>query len=544
MRDSVVYLAKNIKLDKNYKNVLKYSEQQMIELITNQNNLVYYGNKFSFLREDGSIKVEVPYSQALQSNYIAFQNPDYSNKWFFAFIDKVEYISNATTKIYYTIDLFSTWWSYWSPKACYVIREHVEDDSIGLHTVPENVETGDYIIAGVEDLAYDGNSYYICAGISDDILTNDTPDKFYNGVVSGLTYVVLKTNVDVNRLISRYNKASKIDAIYSLFMIPSSFLGVSPQWRKDSTGLINFAYISSNNSYYSLGEVVLGRRNILGEGNVGYTPKNNKLLTFPYIYILADNNAGSTSIYKYEYFKNPLNCVFASLGSISAGCGIKTVPRNYKGVESESDFIASCNFGESINNAKLPIGSWTNDVYTNWLTQNGINIATSVLTGSLQVAGGVLMSSSGVGAVAGAGNIASGGLSIASTIGQVYQHALAPDQAEGNVNSSDVMFSVGKIAPTFYQMSIKIEFAKVIDGYFSRCGYQVNSVKVPNMLHRQNYNYVMIGNEETLCYCNNHNGIMIPASDLNQINNMFRLGVTLWNDHNNLGDYSVSNNIN
>lgn len=544
MRNSIVYLAKNIKLDKNYKNVLKYSESDMINLITNQNNLVYSGNNFSYIREENSIQMEIPYGIALQSNYLAFQNPDYSNKWFFAFIDKVEYISNKVTKINFTVDLFSTWWSYWSPKACYVIREHVASDNIGEHTVPENVETGDYVVVDAEDLEYieyDNQKFFVCAGISEDILTNNTPDKFYNGVVSGLTYIALKTNFDVNRLITRYNTAGKIDAIYSLFMIPA----FNAQWTQDATGLVNFAYITSSNTFFDVGEINISRSNYLGNDDVGYIPKNNKLLTYPYIYILADNNAGSTAIYKYEYFKNPLMCNFKSIGSISAGCNIKTVPLNYKGVEADtSTMIEAMNFGESLNNAKLPIGSWTNDVYTNWLTQNGVNIATSLLSGTLQVAGGVLMAGSGAGAVAGAGNIASGGLSIASTIGQVYQHSLAPDQAEGNVNSSDVMFSAGKIAPTFYRMTIKREFAEIIDGYFSRMGYQVNKVKIPNMLHRQNFNYVMIGNEETLCYCNNYNNIMIPASDLNNINNMFRLGVTLWNNHNNLGDYSVSNNIN
>ena len=45
-----VYLAKNIKMDKNYKSVLGYTEQQMITLITNNNNLVYSGTDLSFIR--------------------------------------------------------------------------------------------------------------------------------------------------------------------------------------------------------------------------------------------------------------------------------------------------------------------------------------------------------------------------------------------------------------------------------------------------------------------------------------------------------------
>ena len=37
-----------------------------------------------------TVDIEVAYGTALTANYIAFQNPDYSNKWFFAFIDDVE----------------------------------------------------------------------------------------------------------------------------------------------------------------------------------------------------------------------------------------------------------------------------------------------------------------------------------------------------------------------------------------------------------------------------------------------------------------------
>ena len=36
---------------------------------------------------------------------------------------------------------------------------------------------------------------------------------------------------------------------------------------------------------------------------------------------------------------------------------------------------------------------------------------------------------------------------------------------------------------------------------------------------------------------------MIPASALDFINSLFRSGVTIWNNHENFGDYSVSNSI-
>ena len=70
-----------------------------------------------------------------------------------------------------------------------------------------------------------------------------------------------------------------------------------------------------------------------------------------------------------------------------------------------------------------------------------------------------------------------------------------------------------------------------------------NAIQYPNMLHRENYNYVQIAKDSTTAYSNNHNNICVPATELESINNIFRSGVTVWNNHDNFGDYSVSNNI-
>ena len=92
-------------------------------------------------------------------------------------------------------------------------------------------------------------------------------------------------------------------------------------------------------------------------------------------------------------------------------------------------------------------------------------------------------------------------------------------------------------------MSVNNEYAKIIDDYFTRQGYKINQIKVPNMSHRQNYNYVQIADDDNVAYPNNHNNICPPPKDIDTINKLFRRGVTMWNNHSNLGDYSVSNNI-
>ena len=93
LRNSEIIICKNIKLDKDYKNVLNYTENQMLALC--RGNAVATATDYSFIRkEKGYIKTSFSYNDALKCNYLSFQNKDYSNKWFFAFIDDVEYVSD------------------------------------------------------------------------------------------------------------------------------------------------------------------------------------------------------------------------------------------------------------------------------------------------------------------------------------------------------------------------------------------------------------------------------------------------------------------
>ena len=96
LQNSKIIICKNIKLEKDYKDVINYTEQQMVTLCTT--NAVAIDSTYSFIRsEKNVIKTSFSYEDALKCNYMAFQNPDYSNKWFFAFIDDVEYANDGTS---------------------------------------------------------------------------------------------------------------------------------------------------------------------------------------------------------------------------------------------------------------------------------------------------------------------------------------------------------------------------------------------------------------------------------------------------------------
>lgn len=544
MRNSIVYLAKNIKLEKSYHNVLKYTEQEMINLITSQDNLVYSSNNFSYLREDNIIKIEIPYDLAIESNYVAFQNPDYSNKWFFGFIDKIEYISNKTCGIHFTVDLFSTWWSYWSPEACYVLREHVADDTVGLHTVPEDIDTGDYIVDFEKTLDL-LNPYKIVMGTTVDYsidpntgvvtIQGDNGGGIYGGIKTAYKYYYFESNQATSKLgdvLKAYASAGKSDAIGMLFIAPTLLI---PKYDETVTddGDVRDTYTPTMLYWNDNRASDLYRPFTLD----GYTPKNNKLLCYPYCYLLMSNNNGGNAIYNYEYFEisasSDYSIDFLIQATLTPSMSGLISPLAYKGL--------AINYSESLQLPKYPICGWVTDLYTNWLTQQGINNPANISKSAMIGAVGGFATGGPVGALlGGVGGVLNAGTNI---VLDMKNHEFIPPQAQGNTNTGDVTLAMNRSTFTAYGMCIKYEYANIIDSYLSRMGYKVNTIKIPNLSHRQNFNYVQIGNTENLCYTNNYNGIMIPASDLKTINDIFRQGVTLWNNHTNLGDYSVSNNI-
>lgn len=551
LRNSIIYLAKNIKLDKDYRSVLNYSESDLISLITNNSNLVYSATDYSFLRDTGTIQVNAPYGTIIQANYMAFKNQDYANKWFFAFIDEVIYRGDSCTEIRYTIDVWSTWYSYWSAKSCYVIREHVVDDTIGANTVAEGLDTGDYIINSVDYVSYDVNTDIIIA-VSDLNIKgdNDTYLKYYDDnnfgrVFQGEYYFLFTGNNkydNAKKFITMYDLAGKGDGISSVFMIPGTMTNKLGSKQDYTISYSNtFTGQSVTCTYYIFknnGAIAIETDKQVSINNTlnGYSPHNNKLFVYPYNCLEVTNNNGGNVIYQYEQFINN-QPRFNVYGVVTPGCSIRLVPLYYNKLSEHQpptqDGILY-GYNDGINLGKLPIGSWKSDVYINWLTQNGINQTWSMVKNSVNAIGG---------AVSGTGGVASGIMGIADTLVNNEQRQVIPDSAKGNTNNGDVCFATYSTMFQINKKSIRAEFARIIDDYFTRQGYKINRTKVPNMSHRQNYNFVQIAQDDNVAYPNNHNNICPPATDLQEINNLFRRGITIWNNHTNLGDYSVSNNI-
>ena len=493
-------------------------------------------DNFTYQRKDNVIRYPAHIDSIMGYNYVMYQNEAYTNKWFYAFITDMEYINDNMTLISIKTDVYQTWMFDMVWKKSFIEREHVNDDTVGLHTIPEKLETGEYVCNSKSTL-FSGNDTYICiacADVPDDLGKTNT--LFYNGIFSGTQIFLFETYLSAANFIRAMDLDEKQAAIVSVFLAPISlFTGLTITFVNGSitTGgqTIQFQYcrlpVSSTHALMNTSSSITVPSTI-----DGYTPKNNKLKTSPYSYFYVSNNVGADTTFKYEEFTNN-SAVFKTVGAITPGCSIRCVPTNYKKLADSGNSMNSFNAGITVG--KYPICSWNNDTYTNWLTSNSVNLGWKAVGGVAGIIGGAALIASGAGAGVGIGMIAGGIGMISNTLMETYNHSLVPDQAQGNTNSGDVAYSAEKMEVVAYKMSIRAEMAAVIDNYFSMFGYQVNSLKIPNITGRTNWNYVKTNGA-------NIQGD-IPENHLNEIKTIFNNGVTLWHNPTTYLDYSQSNTI-
>ena len=481
-------------------------------------------DRCTYQRKEGVIRYltdnSLTYEDLLEYNYCMYQNENYSDKWFYAYIDNIEYNNDGMSVVSITTDAFQTWQFDIEYKKSFIEREHVNDDTIGLHTIPEGLEHGPYINAkSSESFSYADNCYLVIGTTEMYDENVERPASVYNGIYGGLIYNVFKSTSSANAFISNLDEAGRGDIIDCLFMIPQSMaLTTQTDEYSFTRGGSSFLFylLKGSSSAYNFGSVAITRPTYVG---TNYTPSNNKLFCYPYNSLIISNNVGTSGEYHYEEFSNINSISFNVYASITPGCSIKAIPNNYKGITS--------NIEESLNGAKLPICSWNTDVYTNWLTQNSVNNSIGILSSGINLITGALTGN--------VGGVINGALGIGSKMGEIYEHSFTPNQARGNTNSGDVVYSTGNSDFNIYYMTIKNEYAKIIDNYFSMFGYKVNDVKLPNITGRLNWNYV-----KTIDI--NITGD-IPQSDLQTIKDMFNNGCTFWHNPTTFLDYSQSNTI-
>lgn len=570
--NSDVYILKNVPLEPSFDHTIWFDspEQQATAFTTYA--LAFYFDKVSYQRYPRPyITLDKTADELFDCNYMMFRNTAYGMKWFYAFITQVEYISNTTSRIYYTIDPMQTYLFDVNVGQCFVEREHAMTDAIGDNLNPESFELGEYVY----DADYFPNiflktNYVICIlatwkatykdnkWVIEDSSTGGV-GGVDSGIYTGLTKNLFKYDLsnpracveNANAVIMEATKANKADGIVSITMYPKFFMNWSITGDL-ATGLVPDT-VDSIPAFSGTFD--------------GYKPKNNKLYTAPFCGVYVDNLQGNAANYAYEYFADR-KPTFNIVGAVNGNLECASIPINYKGLPT--------NFQESLLMGGFPQCAWNVDTFKAWIAQNKYAIAAGVATTTIDTVKNVAMAATGVGMageVAGM-SAAMTGAGSAQTIQAVGQYANAyqnaqnvsynaqsdvlnktinlvaqvktastqPNHARGQ-QSSSVFCAMGYQGFHYMPYRIQGQFARIIDDFFSMFGYKTNRLKVPNRNGRKAWNYVKT------CGCTLTGSA--PADVTAALVQIYDRGITFWrcidlsagNPFTRVGNYSLDNSL-
>lgn len=510
-------------------------------------------NNCTYLRKDSVIRFYGHIDDLIEYNYVMYKNNNYSDKYFYAFITGMHYENNNMTSIFIATDVFQTWQFDFTFKESFIEREMLStsDDVPGANLVPEGLETGEFTIDAVAQfdelepynvIAYLGTKLPTTPGGLDTLIPEGS--FIVNGIVSSVAFL-LCDNKSYAILMNALQEANYSDQILTAFSVPKfavqDFLTgenliVSPAYKVH--GLFN------GNTF--LQSIITKTLNARPSSLNGYSPVNKKLLTYPYLYLGFNPTNGSSKIFRYEDFSNGTPS-FDMISEVNPNPTVIFIPKNYRGVQN--------NLTDKVSLNGYPTLSTRTDYFNTWLAQNSSILAVQMQQEQFnyeigQIRGGINTAGSVIGNLV-TGNIGSaisgavnGGLDlyansqnhefyIQNQLAQVEKQQMLPDKA--NLGSSNAtLVGYGYIDnDIFARYSIKAQFAKRIDKFFSMYGYLTNEVKLPNLNNRSNWNYVKTIGANIVA--------SIPQEDLQALKNLFDNGITLWHNASTFLDYSQSN---
>lgn len=525
-----IYILKGVPLDPTYDHTIYWYD------INAQVNYFYSKVKYTFARQTyqrvnrGYMRIQRKAEDLYDCNYLMFQNTAFGNKWFFAFITEINYVNNEVSEVKYQIDVMQTYHFDYSLGQCFVEREHSETDVAGDNLVPENLDCGNYITDSYYRTGYlEDNSIVIAAPFfkdTDNIYKPSFGGK-YAGLFGGLHYTVFNEDTIDPTIPGNTPEAEAVkfiqDAgeyqtqIVSMFYYPTDMLP-----DPNSVGGVS-APVNK--------EVTIPKKQ---SGSIdGYTPKNNKLYTYPYNFLVVSNLQGNAAEYAYEFFYNPANgsqatnCKFYLTGDYCPNPTFWLYPQQYKNKRTEPLYQNWAAYEDGISMGGWGQLPWTSDSYKAWLAQNG----SSLMVNALSSAASPLM-----GGTVGA---SSAGVTIISSLANIEAaHSRMPPQAHGSFSPMSQL-AVGVLDFWFIPKHITREYARIIDEYFTKYGYACHRVKEPNRNSRPQFNYVLT--VDCLIEALDTTGHGLPADDEATICGIYNKGITFWKNPANIGDYTVNN---
>lgn len=199
---------------------------------------------FSYQRKDNIIRVpinaEILFANGI--NYCFYNNAHYGNKYFYCYVERIEFINENMTALHIKTDVFQTWYFEMEIKPSFVERETVLNDDIFKHTLPENLSAGDLRTEKIYDICEGNltaqsqsefvNNYYVCL-MTTEIINNlgagiPQSERFAGGTVSGCFNYAFEDLYEFGAGMKIVNEQGKIDSVVCCISIPKSFCTFYP----------------------------------------------------------------------------------------------------------------------------------------------------------------------------------------------------------------------------------------------------------------------------------------------------------------------------
>lgn len=535
MPDSQVYLGR-VPWDSSYRHVRLFASlsDQTSGMLSRMTSALS-DDDYTFIREGAPIRVFANADTLNGYNYCMYNN---GGKWYYNFITRREYINENCTELTLERDVMQTWMFDYDRTACFVEREHVSDDSMFAHTVPEPNMPLEHTFQGGYVKHYSPTHIIVQTTEYPHYLTSTVEalgsDAVYGGVYhdaySAAMFLVYdvreQAGVDaLNTFMKSINACGAAEAIVNIIAVDAELIaGQYTNLSYDGAGYIPTQnYMMMTGTQPPVGEFTIPVPTTLD----GYTPRNNKLFCYPFTSAVFGDYTGRTVDWLYE-LRDSLSSEgieFTVVAPISTNMQAVVRPQGYNGIA--GDYTETFTIDLTL---KLP---WTYDTFKNWAAQNLTATALNVIGSIIGMASSIAAPPLGAGGVVRALGVGQGAMGVADTFANASVMAMQPNKAMGNING-DVRLGTDTWG-WFYQVKVpRREYAEIWDDFFDMFGYEVDIVKVPNFTGRPSWNYVRTRN----CPYNGN----VPSDDMETINNVFDAGVTFWHTWD-VGNYSLGNGV-
>ena len=141
-------------LESDYENTLWFPNIAAQTAYFTSKTVKTYAN-FNYIKKDNTIVVPDEVDNLYNCNYIMYQNSNFGTRWFYAFINSMEWASNGSTRLYVSTDVIQTWFFDITYYQSYVDRCHSDTDIPGDNIIPEDftdISHGGYHQVGTHDL--------------------------------------------------------------------------------------------------------------------------------------------------------------------------------------------------------------------------------------------------------------------------------------------------------------------------------------------------------------------------------------------------------